>query len=120
MPIEGRPTFWGASAIGPTGNPTTPKMYCTPCSFRLFASKSAPLISAISLSCQLRSVLGGRTPTGGRHAVRPDDRRMPRGADYLFIGGGQMALSGTGHPVRRPMGSVRQDWTISSVGKSVL
>ena len=29
------------------GNPTTPNMYSTPCSFRLFASRSAPLISAI-------------------------------------------------------------------------
>src|SRR3954452_4863220 len=47
MPIYGRPTFCAASAIGPTGNPTTPNMYSTPCSFRLLASRSAPLISAI-------------------------------------------------------------------------
>src|SRR4051794_40675198 len=47
MPIYGKPTFCAASAIGPTGNPTTPNMYSTPCSFRLFASRSAPLISAI-------------------------------------------------------------------------
>src|SRR3954451_21931132 len=47
MPIYGSPTFCAASAIGPTGNPTTPNMYSTPCSLRLLASKSAPLISAI-------------------------------------------------------------------------
>src|SRR3954447_16758666 len=47
MPIYGKPTFCAASAIGPTGNPTTPNMYSTPWSFKLFASRSAPLISAI-------------------------------------------------------------------------
>src|SRR5947209_3394206 len=94
MPIYGSPTFCAASAIGPTGNPTTPNMYWTPWSFRLFASKSAPLISAIFSLLSVTQSVGGRTPSEGRRAVRPNDRRMPRGADYLFIAARQMGLSG--------------------------
>src|SRR5437667_4592709 len=76
-------------------------MYWTPCSFRLFASKSAPLISAIFSLLSVTQSLGGRTPTDGRRAVRPDDRRMPRGADYLFIDAQQMGLSGDQRRVPR-------------------
>src|SRR5256885_16869470 len=49
-------------------------MYCTPCSFRLFASKSAPLISAMS------------SPVRWAYAVCPvgeTDRR----SDYAVIAG---------------------------------
>src|SRR5580704_13285385 len=60
--MYGRPTFCAASASGPTGNPTTPNMYCTPCSLRLFASKSAPLISANVSSCEMGAVLQARLP----------------------------------------------------------
>src|SRR5579872_5115051 len=49
MPIYGRPALCAASASGPTENPTTPNIYCTPCSTRLFASRSAPLISAMDI-----------------------------------------------------------------------
>src|SRR5439155_24311524 len=80
--------FCAASAIGPTGNPTTPNMYWTPCSFRLFASKSAPLISAISLSCQLLSPLGGgRRPMGDARSAPMIEECLAAQITYLLTPG---------------------------------
>src|SRR5262245_58535355 len=42
------PSFCAATAIGPTGNPTIPNMYLTPCCLRLLAIRVAPSTSAIS------------------------------------------------------------------------
>src|ERR1700733_8252062 len=75
------PAFCAASASGPTGNPTTPNMNCTPCSLRLFASKSAPLISAMDIPPNsgdrtLNDVADGVKSSQGRphrlELLRPD------------------------------------------------
>jgi hypothetical protein len=50
-------------------------MYSTPCSLRLFASKSAPLISAMNNLLSLRTV------------VRPGLPKIRSAADYAFIAG---------------------------------
>src|ERR1700761_7308494 len=45
MPMYATPSFCAAAAIGPTGNPTTPKRWFMPCCLRLLAIKVAPSTS---------------------------------------------------------------------------
>src|SRR5258705_6770598 len=51
MPIYATPSFCAAAAIGPTGNPTTPKRWFMPCCLRLLAINVAPSTSLIVSSC---------------------------------------------------------------------
>src|SRR6516162_4748975 len=73
MPIEATPSFCAAAAIGPTGNPTTPKRWFMPCCLRLLATNVAP-----STSAMLFLLFDGRT-----HHVRW--RRTRRAGDYAFM-----------------------------------
>src|SRR5215469_18823641 len=73
MPIYATPSFCAAAAIGPTGNPTTPKRWFMPCCLRLLAINVAP-----STSDMLFLLFDGRT----RH-VRW--RRTRRAGDYAFM-----------------------------------
>src|SRR5688572_5414566 len=79
MPTYVIPSFCAAAAIGCTGNPTIPNMYCTPCFLRLLATSVAPSTSAIgSLSCQIgsRCALRSRPTEPESSPPRPlSDRR---------------------------------------------
>src|SRR4029078_12526997 len=73
------PSCCAATAIGPTGNPTMPNMYCTTCFLRFRATSVAPSISAMSLllsgrSSAVRTIQG--CPAVG-NGDRSGDRTVP-------------------------------------------
>src|ERR1700677_2497307 len=100
------PAFCAASASGPTGKPTTPNINCTPCSFRLFASKSAPVISAMF------------PPVIRRPRLDPVTKKSERWTDYAFMAARQMARSTA--RLRYGASAVRLEYSGPNVRQSVV